>query len=44
MIGDARADMEAARANGVPFLLRRHGTNAAVFAHYDGPFIKDMTR
>lgn len=42
MVGDARADLEAARANGVPFLLRRHDTNAAVFAQYDGPSFTDM--
>ena len=43
MIGDAGADLEAAQANQVPFLLRRHETNAKVFADYAGPFIKDFT-
>lgn len=43
MIGDARADMEAAQANQVPFLLRLHATNAAVFADYTGTTIRDLT-
>lgn len=43
MIGDARADLEAAQANQVPFLLRRHETNADVFVDYAGLSIKDFT-
>lgn len=43
MIGDARADIEAAQSNNVAFLLRRHKTNAAVFADYSGPSVKDFT-
>jgi phosphoglycolate phosphatase-like HAD superfamily hydrolase len=43
MIGDAHADMEAAQANHVPFLLRSHATNTAVFSDYTGPTIKDLT-
>lgn len=43
MIGDATADLEAARANNVPFLLRRHGTNEKIFEHYTGTSIKDFT-
>lgn len=43
MIGDARADLEAAEANLVPFLLRRHATNANVFADYTGHSVKDFT-
>lgn len=43
MIGDARADLEAAEANQVPFLLRRHKTNANVFVDYTGPSVKDFT-
>lgn len=43
MIGDARADFEAAEANQVPFLLRRHETNSNVFADYTGPSVKDFT-
>lgn len=43
MIGDARADMEAAQVNRVPFLLRLHTTNSRVFADYTGPVIKDLT-
>jgi phosphoglycolate phosphatase-like HAD superfamily hydrolase len=43
MIGDARADLDAAWACRVPFLLRRHGSNVAVFAGYEGPSINDFT-
>lgn len=43
MVGDARADLDAARANGVPFLLRRHETNEGLFADYEGPSVIDMT-
>lgn len=42
MIGDARADMEAAEVNQVPFLLRRHATNGQVFKQYAGEFIEDF--
>ncbi len=43
MIGDARADFEAAQANQVPFLLRRHATNAQVFERYTGDSVQDFT-
>ena len=43
MIGDARADMEAAAKNQVPFLLRRHTTNTRIFEDYTGPSIQDFT-
>jgi phosphoglycolate phosphatase-like HAD superfamily hydrolase len=43
MIGDARADLEAAEANQVPFMLRWHETNLNVFADYTGPSFKDFT-
>lgn len=43
VIGDARADFEAAQANQVPFILRRHETNTSVFADYLGPSVKDFT-
>lgn len=43
MIGDARADLEAAQANQVPFLLRRHGANTNVFAGFTGPSVKDFS-
>lgn len=43
MIGDARADMEAAQANQVPFLLRRHATNGQVFEQYTGDSVEDFT-
>ena len=42
MIGDARADLAAAEANKVPFVLRKHQTNSAVFADYAGHWIKDF--
>lgn len=43
MIGDARADWDAAQTNQVPFLLRRHGTNSRVFARYTGDSVEDFT-
>ena len=43
MIGDSLADYEAANANEVSFLLRRHQTNAGIFADYTGPSICDFT-
>lgn len=43
MIGDAHADLEAAEANEVPFLLRRHQANTDVFTGYNGLSIEDMT-
>jgi len=42
-IGDARADYDAACANSVPFLLRRHESNGAVFRDYTGDSIQDFT-
>ena len=42
MIGDAQSDFQAALANGVPFLLRRHATNVSEFKDYDGPSITDF--
>jgi phosphoglycolate phosphatase-like HAD superfamily hydrolase len=39
MIGDALVDLEASRSNDVPFLLRRHDTNALAFAKYGGEYI-----
>lgn len=43
MIGDAKADWDAARANEVPFLLRRHATNGKVFEQYTGNSVEDFT-
>jgi phosphoglycolate phosphatase-like HAD superfamily hydrolase len=43
MIGDARSDFDAAEANRVPFLLRRHETNVNLFAGYTGHFLEDFT-
>ncbi len=43
MIGDAQADLDAAVANRVPFLLRRHGSNTKVFATYTGTSVEDFT-
>lgn len=42
MIGDARADMDAASYNKVPFLLRLHVTNRKMFTRYDGETINDF--
>jgi len=42
MIGDARADLDAAQANKVPFVLRLHSTNTEVFVDYAGHWIKDF--
>lgn len=42
MIGDARADMEAAVENGIPFLLRRHASNMEVFRNYTGDSVEDF--
>ncbi|MBU0753937.1 MAG: HAD family hydrolase [Planctomycetes bacterium] len=42
MIGDAQADMEAAQANNVQFLLRRHATNRRVFEQYNGNSVEDF--
>lgn len=42
MIGDARADLEAAAENGVPFLLRRHASNQEVFSNYTGDSVEDF--
>lgn len=43
MIGDALADMTAAEANQVPFLLRRHAGNAAIFTDYSKSSIEDFS-
>lgn len=42
MIGDAKADWEAALVNDVPFLLRRHSSNRRVFENYTGDSVKDF--
>jgi phosphoglycolate phosphatase-like HAD superfamily hydrolase len=42
-IGDARTDLEAARANAVPFLLVRNADNAHLFNEYTGESIEDFT-
>ena len=43
MIGDAQADLDAAVASQVPFLLRRHSSNTKVFATYTGTSVEDFT-
>jgi phosphoglycolate phosphatase-like HAD superfamily hydrolase len=43
MIGDSQADLDAAVASQVPFLLRRHSSNTKVFAAYTGTSVKDFT-
>jgi phosphoglycolate phosphatase-like HAD superfamily hydrolase len=42
MIGDATADRDAAQANQVPFLLRRHTTNGQVFKDYAGDSVENF--
>ncbi len=42
MIGDALVDLEAAEANKVTFLLRRHAANAELFSSYAGPSVEDF--
>lgn len=42
MIGDARADMEAAAHNNVPFLVRIHNSNKELFSQYTGEQINDF--
>ena len=43
MIGDARADLEAAEDNEVAFLLRLHAANLHVFDGYEGMVIEDFS-
>jgi len=42
MIGDDKADLDAALVNHVPFLLRRHDTNGIVFKDYSGDSVEDF--
>jgi phosphoglycolate phosphatase-like HAD superfamily hydrolase len=44
MIGDAKADLDAALANNVPFLLRRHSSNGQVFENYTGESVEDFLK
>jgi len=44
MIGDAIADLKAADSNQVPFLLRRHASNAEIFSSYLGLSIGDFVQ
>jgi phosphoglycolate phosphatase-like HAD superfamily hydrolase len=41
-VGDATADRDAAMANNIPFLLRRHDTNQVIFLGYTGPAIDNF--
>lgn len=43
MIGDAETDLLAARANAIPFLLRRTAINQNLQASYDGPQFDNLT-
>ena len=43
VIGDAQADLDAAAINQVPFLLRRHGSNASLVAAHAIASIDDFT-
>lgn len=42
-VGDALSDFEAAKRNGVLFILRIHEDNKHVFSNYDGLCIKDLS-
>ena len=42
MIGDSKIDAEAAKANNVDFLLRRHHLNSHVLKICQGPYITDF--
>ena len=42
MIGDSQTDIDAAAANQVPFLLRRHSSNQLIFQHYTGESVTDF--
>ena len=42
MIGDAKADLDAALVNNVLFLLRRHSSNRRVFENYTGDSVEDF--
>lgn len=42
MIGDAKADWDAAQANQSHFLLRRHASNGRVFENYTGDSVEDL--
>ncbi|MCW7497028.1 HAD hydrolase-like protein [Leptospira levettii] len=42
MIGDAKADLDAAKANEIDFLLRLHSFNRDVFSEYTGFIIEDF--
>lgn len=44
MIGDAHTDLDAAQANNVPFLLRLHDNNDAIFSDYKNATIRDFAK
>ena len=43
MIGDAQVDLDAAFANDVPFILRKHSSNEILVASFKGHIINDIT-
>jgi phosphoglycolate phosphatase-like HAD superfamily hydrolase len=43
VVGDSESDLTAARANGVPFLLRRTPLNVSVQRIYSGPVFDDLS-
>lgn len=43
MIGDASADLEAAAAHGVPFVLRVHESNGAISRRFAGDSVPDLS-
>lgn len=42
MIGDAQADLDSARVNGIPFLLRQHEENTDVIKNFKGISISNF--
>jgi phosphoglycolate phosphatase-like HAD superfamily hydrolase len=43
MIGDAKADMDAADNNNISFVFRKHTTNQNLLTHFKGVVINDLT-
>ncbi len=43
-VGDANADLKAAKINQVAFLLRRHKSNTEIFSSYFGPSVGDFVQ
>jgi len=43
MIGDSETDLNAAKANGIPFLLRRTNINLELQTNFDVPMFENLT-